>query len=481
MSSKRGTGSSFPTVGYLFNIKRYYLQYVALGMLLGCAAPAPAAPRLAYRQLEAGPERTALTLTVYEGGRARVQDVRRAELPGGEALLRFPDVSNLLDGSSVQLRALAGGPLEVLEQAFDPGTLAPGKAIAAFLGKQVEVRLPAEGSQPAKLVKATLVAADGPMVEIDGKLYLKPPGELVLPATPKGLEPTATLSWKLRRGGTRTYEAAYMTGGLTWQARYELALDAAATKGQLAAWAALTNDTAVAFPDAKVVAVAGHLGGVGGGIPLFARAEKAYDATGAAPAAPTPTTQVDEFHRYDLGGGLTLPAGQTHQWPLLPTQDVAVARHYRFESWGGSDANPRPTQIRLELAPLAVPLAAGRYQVYGPDGALVGQANAPDLAAGERPKLDTGSATDVVGEQRQASVQVLADKLREERYAVTLRNHKPMAVAVDVIEHPGGDWTLTEASVAGKRVDANELAFRLDVPASGEVTLTYALRIKSPS
>jgi len=213
-----------------------------------CAAPPLAAVRAAYQTLDAGPARQGTTLTLYAGGRARVQDVRAVGLPPGEASLRFPDVSNQLDAASVSLRALDGGPLEVLEQAYDPGSLGPAKALTSYVGQAVQVRLPAEGSQPARLVAATLVSQDGPMVRIDGKLYLRPPGELVLPDAPRGLEPTPTLSWRVRAHGASHFEAAYMSGGLSWQAHYELALASDASHGALEAWAVVSNETAVGFP-----------------------------------------------------------------------------------------------------------------------------------------------------------------------------------------------------------------------------------------
>jgi hypothetical protein len=412
-------------------------------------------------------------LTLFGGGQALVRDARRATLPAGEAVLRFPNVSNLADGASVQLRALSGGPLAVLEQTFDPGSLVPAKALAAFLGQEIQVRM------DGKLVKATLEATDGPMVRIDGKLYLKPPGEVVLPELPTGLEPTPTLRWRLNANGATAFEAVYMTGGLSWTARYDLTMATGATSGRLAAWAAVTNQTTAAFPGAHLVVVAGKLGNPIG-IPLFARADMAMGGSAPAPAAPTPTTELDEFHRYDLGKDLTLPADQTRQWPLMAERQVALARTYRFESWGGNDPIPRAARVRITLAPLDVPLAAGRYQLFTEDGTLVGRADAGDSPAGEQVRLDTGSATDVVGERAQTATSMLAPKLREESFAITLRNHKPEAVTVDVIEHPSGDWKVTEQSSPGTRKDASELDFRLAIPAGGSSKLTYTVRVQDP-
>lgn len=424
--------------------------------------------------------RSGLALTIYQGGPARVLDERRITLPVGIVQVRFPDVSNQLDATSLELRYPDGGEnAVVLQQGFDPGSLTPAKALAAYVGKTIQLRLPATDGQPARVVSGTLLSVQGgTVVRVGEQVYLQPPGEIILPDVPAGLTSTPTASWKLHvlHGGARRLQAAYLTGGISWQAEYVLDLDRADTSASIAAWASLANQTATTFPDATISVVAGSLGRPGP-VP-YAAPMAAARATAPDVGPPRP---MDELHRYDLGR-TTLAPDQTSQLALISAQLLDVRRRYRFESYpGATDASPRPAETRLDLRnTTGDPLPAGRVRVYDPDGQLVGQDQLADVPKQEAFHVTLGHAFDVVGQHTQAAERQLGAGVREADVTVTLRNHKDKAVTVDVVEHPNGDWQVTAQSLPGTHVSASELDFAVPVPAGGETKLTYTVQVHEP-
>jgi len=52
-------------------------------------------------------------------------------------------------------------------------------------------------------------------------------------------------------------------------------------------------------------------------------------------------------------------------------------------------------------------------------------------------------------------------------------------VTVDVREARFGVWRVVESSVPAEKLSATEVRFRVNVPASGEATLTYTVQADS--
>jgi len=92
--------------------------------------------------------------------------------------------------------------------------------------------------------------------------------------------------------------------------------------------------------------------------------------------------------------------------------------------------------------------------------------------------LFLGDAFDVVAERKQTAEKQLSSRTREQSYSIEVRNHKDIAVQVQVVEHLYGDWTITERSHDFAKKDARTAEFPVNVPANGSVTVTYTVRTK---
>jgi Uncharacterized conserved protein len=60
---------------------------------------------------------------------------------------------------------------------------------------------------------------------------------------------------------------------------------------------------------------------------------------------------------------------------------------------------------------------------------------------------------------------------------VTLRNATDEAVTVDVQEERSGEWSVLQSSVPAEKVSSTITRFRVKVPANGEATLAYRVRV----
>ncbi|HEY9722324.1 MAG TPA: DUF4139 domain-containing protein [Oscillatoriaceae cyanobacterium] len=479
-------------------MKRHLGLASGLVLLMACQ-PAPLAPVHAARQVlsvaeaavpDSSPitthaaDRRDLTLTIYNGNMALVQDDRQATLPTGQVRLRFEDVPAGLDPGTLSLFAPSEtGAFSVLEQTTDQDTISLQKLLDAYVGKQVQIRMPAEGDRPAQTLDATLVSTQGGNVfEIGGKIYLQPPGTVILPSLPEGMSAVPSVNWLLNveRPGSRVLEARYVISGISWQADYTLTLGAGGA-ATLSGLATIQNQTGQRWPDARVGLVAGNLNRAAP-MPIPSAAPVAYAA-----AAPRFSEEpVGDYHAYALNRRATLEDKQTTQLPLFDQKTIQVTRRYVFDSrFWGSD---KPSEVAIEVsfansaaAGLGLPLPAGRIHAYGPQGqgsVLLGEAAIDHTAVGETVRATIGKAFDVTGTHAVLNTTRLDDKTHDDAYKVVLSNASANEVTVEVVEHPYGDWQVTTSSVPGKRVSVNELRFSVPVPAGGQATLTYTIRTK---
>ncbi|HEV8265081.1 MAG TPA: hypothetical protein VGQ06_09025, partial [Gemmatimonadales bacterium] len=231
---------------------------------------------------------------------------------------------------------------------------------------------------------------------------------------------------------------------------------------------------------------------------------------GFAPSADSASAAeqaVGETHVYQLPGRLSLEPGVPVATALFPrssapvTQELVVPGVLPWRGWIAQSAEPnrQPVQVwytvkRARNTPFGDrPLPAGTVQLYQADSAgrvqLVGEAANGHTAAGRDVRLQSGDAFDVTAERVQTDFtqeqipparRGLPPRQRATAaYRVTITNAKAEAVTVDVREARFGVWQVVESSVPPEKLSATEVRFRVAVPASGEATLTYTVRVES--
>jgi hypothetical protein len=427
------------------------------------------------------------------------------DLASGANTVSLGGLPRALDAASVVLTPPSG--VSVRGQRFDFALADQSELLRRALGQSVSVEQSVGNER--QVYTGTLVSAgDGLTLRLpDGRIkVLSSYSSFELPRLPAGVVNEPTLTWVLasERGGRQDFGLSYATAGLAWQAEYRI--DAQGLGNQcrmsLDGAAMVVNRSGADFDDVKLTLVAGEPNRAGPRAmpaPAMARAAKVemMVADSAVAAAPS-----GEYQSYRLPLPGSLPQGAVQRLPLVDkAQGIACERRYETNSLQGDwrppypmvdenwnspgDGQPQPVTASLRFkndkaAGLGLPLPAGRVRMFdGKD--FLGEAQLGHTAAGQDVALTVGEVFDLKAERKREDFQLdRAGRTMSERIAITLRNAKPQAATVRVIERLGRwtDWEIVEASSASTKRNSQTASFDVSVPAGGETTLRYTVRYR---
>ena len=466
-------------------------------------------------------------LTIYNQNFAVVRGPVALDLQKGENTVRVQEVTAQLEPDSVILRDPSGRkPLQILEQSYRNDPVSQGLMLSLFEGKTIDFLRDAH--DPNTVVKGKVIRSgytkpvpfdpygrtmvvqqpQEPIIEVDGVMRFGLPGLPLFPSLGDDTILKPELSWKLNttEDGKVEVELAYITGGMTWNADYNI-VAAKDNQLDLVGWVTMSNRSGKAFTDAKVKLMAGDVN------KLEPRgADKRERFALAAAVSQTGGNQVteksfDEYHLYTLGRSLTLRDNETKQVEFVRATGIKSEKIYVYDGlkidWNrwqgyprmeirrngeiGSESDTKVVVMRefknSEANKLGIPLPAGRLRFYqqDEDGQLefIGENEIDHTPKAETIRVTTGNAFDLVGERRRTDFKVDNEgNWAEEAFEIKLRNRKKEAVEIRVVEHlfRWANWELTEKSNAFLKLDAQEIEFRVQVKPDEEQVLTYRVR-----
>jgi hypothetical protein len=440
-----------------------------------------------------------------------VKEVRKIKLGAGLNELRFTDVAEFIDPTTVSFTNLDDPDgTAVLEQNFQFDLVSPDKLLEKYLDKEIEVALP-RGDQVEMVKGKLLSAAQGQLVlqTPDGVRVLSSRGQQVkLGELPGGLITRPTLVWKVQaaKAGEPRVRTTYQTGGLTWRADYNLTLNATDTAADVGAWVTLMNLSGTAYNNAQLKLIAGDVQRIESQAPMMAPRGGARMKMAEMADVGFEEKPFFEYHMYTLPRKTDVLSNTTQQLTLFPTaRDVKVEKllvYYGLPeagNWGffgspqqdrnfGNQSNPKvDVYVRFQNKKennLGIPLPKGKVRVYKRDDAdgtleFVGEDLIDHTAKDEKVLIKLGQAFDVVGERTQTDFTMDSSrKTMTESIKVQIRNHKAEPVKVVIKEnlYRWTTWEITKSSGEYQKIDARTIHFEVDVPADGEKTVTYTVR-----
>ncbi len=460
--------------------------------------------------LAAGPQ-----VTIYNDGFATVKEDRTLTLAEGTSEIRVTDMSRLLEPDSVMIREMGAEPfgLRILEQSFVNDPLTEGLMLHQLEGQVVrfeEKRKDGSVKEHAgRVIRSGYIPGGGaeqPIVEVDGAVRFSLPGQPLF----EGIDPQAflkpSLVWQIgsRKAGECPIEVAYVTGGMEWEATYNLVAPAEGEdEYDFSGWISLRNNTGKDFVEADVKLIAGDVQKIQPPMPRAARGRMMVAMAPMEEALPDQRA-FDEFHLYTLPRPVRLRNNELKQVEFIRASGVKGVRYYTYNPmvgyrWGGGrSANVDPDYgvtadkkvgVRIEIENrednrLGVPLPKGRLRLYRTDSVdgrreFTGENQIDHLPRNEKLKLDMGSAFDLVGERKRTDFSVdTTGKRMTESFEIRLRNRKETdAVEIRVVEplYRGANWKITRASMEFEKIDSTTMEFRVPVPADGEAVVTYSV------
>ncbi len=228
------------------------------------------------------------SLTIYNQNFAVVREHVPLELQAGVKSVVFSGATVHLEPDSVVLRDPTGKvALRVLEQNYRSDTISQGLMLSLYEGKTLEfLTRDATGKEiviKGKVIRSGYVpnitgaqlygqnfyqqqaimqqAAGTPIIEVDGKLRFSLPGEPQFPALNDDAILKPQLAWQIASDVPAKFDAelSYVTGGMRWEASYNLIAPEKGDTMDIIGWVTMDNQSGKTFDNAKIKLMAGDV------------------------------------------------------------------------------------------------------------------------------------------------------------------------------------------------------------------------------
>lgn len=426
-----------------------------------------------------------VSLTVYNSDLALVKDVRRMAIDEGVQEIRFRAVAQRIDPTSVHFKVLEGPEAAVWEQNYRFDLASSSKILEKYLEKEIEVI-----GEDADLFAGKLVSFDGATLVLDqgrGKgpvvtLNREKVAYVRFPSLPSGLISRPTLVWKIGadREGERLVEVTYMTSSINWHAEYVGVIDEADESIDLAAWVSIDNRSGATYENAQLDLVAGDVHRVEERRRMMLDQMVAAEAPMAKGAPKFAEEALFEYYLYKLDTPATVADREIKQLTFFPSTMVEVEKVFEFDRYKGQDVRVLLEFDNSEEAGLGRALPAGKVRMYKEDSVkdlqFIGEDRIDHTPKDEEIALYLGNAFDLAAEWTTIDSRKITNRIHEEDYEVSLRNHKEEGVVIRVVDRPWGFWTVTATSHEFEQVEANRIEFEIPVEADGETVVAYTIR-----
>src|SRR5207247_4336493 len=163
------------------------------------------------------------------------------------------------------------------------------------------------------------------------------PGQPLFPALADDTVLKPTLSWELLtdKPGATSAEFSYVTGGMNWEASYNVIAPPKSNVLELVGWVTLDNQSGKTFHDARLKLMAGDVNKVPppGSVPMSSAGAISFGMAGRQFVPPVTEKTFDEYHLYTLEHPTTLHDRETKQVKMVRAagiQSKAVYVYYGF-------------------------------------------------------------------------------------------------------------------------------------------------------
>lgn len=425
-----------------------------------------------------------LTVTVYNDSRGLVKDVRELSFKRGSDTVKITDVAASLDPTSVRFEPLTKkNDIDLLEQNFEFDLVGSEKLLNKYLDKTIDLV-----TKDQKVFSGKLLSYTGGSYVLDvpnGGIRMVNGSEVVnisMPELPAGFYTRPTLVWLFnsRYSGKEKCQVSYLTSNLGWHAEYVALVNPTDDRLSLSGWVSIDNRSGATYPKAKLKLVAGQLHRArpkyeGDVMPLSRTAEA---------AAPFEEKAFFEYHLYTLAVPTTLANNQIKQVSLFDPAETPVKKNFIYDP----DRDATKASVVLEFknskeAGLGMALPAGvvRIMKRDTDGSieLIGEDNLAHTPKDERVELTVGKAFDIACEQAQKDRRQISNKVWEEDWEISVRNHKTEPVTVRVVKRFWGFWEVRTSSHIFIKKDASTAWFEIPVDKDKETKLTLTVRYQN--
>ena len=473
------------------------------------------------------------SLTIYNQNFAVVRETLGLDLKEGVNSIRFANTTAHAETDSVMLRDPSGKiALQILEQNYRNDPVSEALMLSLNEGKIIDFQTVDRDGQK-KIIQGKIIrsgyqphdenamqrygqayyqsqmnmanATSQPIIEVDGKLQFGLPGQPLFPSLADDTILKPTFDWEIRTAKPAKLDAelAYVTGGMTWNADYNVMAPEKSDQVDITGWITFDNQSGKSFKEAKIKLMAGDVSKIQPQNAL--RYSRYSDVTkGGAGIAPVTEKSFDEYHLYTLEHPTTLRDRETKQVEFIRAIGVKSQRIYLYDGlkvdpnfWQdnprqnirnnedfGTECNPKVAVVRefknsVENH-LGIPLPKGRLRFYkqNDDGQpeFTGENEIDHTPKDETLRIYTGNAFDLVGERVRTNWKSNnGAHFIDESFEIKLRNHKQEPVEIRIVEHLYRwiNWEIQTNSEPFVKTAAQVIEFRVQLKPDEEKTVSY--------
>jgi hypothetical protein len=460
------------------------------------------------------------SLTIYNQDFAVVRQDIPLDLKSGESQVNVNEITMHLEPDSVILRDPSGKhPVTVLEQNYRADPVSQFSLLSLYEGKTIDFEHPDHTIVKGRVVRSGYVppdyfhgnrqslAQEEPIIEVGGQLRFGLPGTPIFPDLTAETILKPRLEWLVAtdRPGKFPAELSYVTGGMSWQADYNIVAPEKGDLADIVGWVTMDNHSGRTFENARIKLMAGDVNKIQLGQEYDRAYKFALAASDAGMVGPPVTEKAfDEYHLYTLERSTTLRDRETKQVEFIHATGVATKQVYvydgvkidqnRFNGWNwenirndhsyGTESNPKIWAMRefvnSQANHLGMPLPKGRVRFYrrNDDGQVefTGENTIDHTPRDETIRIYTGNSFDLSGERRRTTYAIdMGKSMATETFEIKVRNHKKEPVEVRVVEHlyRGKNWEITTKSDEYQKKDSQTVEFPITVTPDGEKVITY--------
>jgi len=463
------------------------------------------------------------SLTIYNQDFAAVRQEIPLELKPGESQIYVNDITMHLEPDSVILRDPSGKhSISVLEQNYRADPVSQMSLLSLYEGRTIDFELPDHTTVKGKVVRSGYVRPDyfnsngyqqnypgqeEPIIEVGGQLRFGLPGTPIFPDLTAETILKPRLEWLVAsdRAGKFPAEFSYVTGGMGWQADYNIIAPEKGDVVDIVGWVTMDNRSGRTFENARIKLMAGDVNKIQPRGMSGRDFSQMVMVNAAAPALPAVSEKTfDEYHLYTLEHSTTLRDRETKQVEFVHASGVTTKQLYiydgvkidpnRYNGWNwenirndhsyGTESNPKVWVMREFVNSaanhLGMPLPKGRVRFYrrNDDGQVefTGENMIDHTPRDETVRIYTGNAFDLTGERRRANYTVdMGKSAATESFEIRVRNHKKEPVDVRVVEHlyRGLNWDISAKSDEYQKKDSRTIEFPITIAPDGEKVITY--------
>lgn len=458
------------------------------------------------------------SLTIYNQEFAVVRQDVPLELKSGENQINVNDITMHLEPDSVVLRDPSGKhSLQVLEQNYRADPVSQMSLLSLYEGRTIEFEMPDHSTIKGKVIRSGYVrpdyfspnnygvGAEEPIIEIGGQLRFGLPGTPIFPDLTAETILKPRLEWLIAtdKPGKFPAEFSYVTGGMGWQADYNIVAPEKGDIVDVVGWVTIDNRTGKVFENARIKLMAGDVNKIQPAVP--GRNYEVMKAMAAAPMQPAVTEKAfDEYHLYTLERATTLRDRETKQVEFIHASGVASKQIYvydgakidlnRYSGWNwenirndhsyGTESNSKVWVMRefvnSQANHMGMPLPKGRVRFYrrNDDGQMefTGENMIDHTPKDETVRIYTGNSFDLTGERRRTNYTVdNKQNAATETFEIKVRNHKKEPVEIRVVEHlyRGKNSSVAVNSDKYVKKDSQTVEFPVTVQPDEEKVITY--------